>query len=260
MSDLAISEGSNSPLVDVLSEQIEGYEILSKIGTGGASDVYLGKDSAGNRVAIKRMLPPEELELYDVENPTEKLPLTPELIACYFDHEGVSLGAKKEFALGQELHHPHLMEVKKCIVTKRGTFLILELIEGKDFNHIKPGDLTPDQAKKCALDLLDVLIFALARGYMYADLCPRNVMLSRSGALKLIDLEGFEKIENHETYTPLVIQCLEHILSTGNLSLSKIHPQENPMDFLEGLYQTILEGSLQVKLSTPVDVGVLGKI
>lgn len=180
------------------------------------------------------MHPPEELELYDVENPTEKLPLTPEHIAYHFDQEGISIGAKKEFAIDQELHHLHLMEVKKCIVTTRGTFLILELIDGKDFNHIKPGELTPEQAKKCALDLTDVLIYALKRGYIYADLCLRNVMLSKTGILKLIDLKGFEKIERHgshnpyltQSFTPLLIRCIDHILSRGNLSLGEVHPQK----------------------------------
>lgn len=261
MTDLAISGDSPSFEILHLNSLEEGYEILSQIGTGGAADVYAGRDRLGNLIAIKRMLPPQELELYDASAPTEKLSITPGIIRTFFDEDGISLGAKKEWTIGQELRHPHLMEVKHLIATNKGTFLILELIDGKDLSHLKPGDLTSAEAKKYALDLLDVLIYAYRRGYFYADLCPRNVMITNKGMLKLIDLEGFEKIEEGSgDYFPLLYDCINHLLAIGQLQLKPISTEVTLIALLETFYQKISEGHFEVKLSSPENVGVLGKV
>lgn len=240
MSDLKISESSDSPLLTDLTHWIEGYEIFSKIGTGGAADVYLGKDATGSLVAIKFMLPPDQLELYDADHPTIKLPITPELISAHFDWNGISIGAKKEFEIGKILHHPYLMEVKDFVTPRIDgeiyNFLILEFLDGKNFTEIKKGDLTPLQAKKYALDLLEVLLYCYHMGYLYLDLFPRNIMLTKDGVLKLIDLEGFTKFNEREEgpiYYKLLIKCIQEILRLGDRQIKNKDLENHPSNFYD---------------------------
>ena len=138
------------------------YEVVELIGAGGMGDVYRARDPRlGRDVAIK-VLPP------DVATDSDRLRRLQE--------EARAVAA---------LSHPHI-----CQIFDVGPdYLVLEFIDGRPLS----GPLPASRALDVAVQVASALEAAHSRGILHRDLKPQNVMLTTSGAAKLLDF-GLAKI------------------------------------------------------------------
>jgi serine/threonine protein kinase/Tfp pilus assembly protein PilF len=130
--------------------QLGPYELLSRIGSGGMSEVWKARDTRlGRLVAIKKL------------NAEHSKRFEPEARAI------------------ASLNHPHI-----CHLYDIGPdYLVMEYIDGKPLSCPLPIE----QALRLAVQIADALEEAHAHGIIHRDLKPANIMVTESGAAKLLD-------------------------------------------------------------------------
>ena len=149
--------------------RLGSYEIVSLIGAGGMGEVYRARDSRLNRQVAIRVLP-------------EGTP-----------HAGELLERLRGDARLVALNHPHI-----CALHDVGPdYVVMEYVEGIPL----PLPLTRDKVVEYALQILDALGAAHAKGIVHRDLKPSNLLLTDRG-IKVLDF-GFARVaaadEDQET-------------------------------------------------------------
>src|SRR6476646_1348764 len=141
-------------------EQLGHYKIVSMIGRGGMGEVYLGTDTRLDRsVAIKV----SSREFND-----------------RFEREARAIST---------LNHPNI-----CTLHDIGpNYLVMEYIEGELLSKlIGRGPLPLDKALSYAVQIVDALAAAHAKGVIHRDLKPGNIIVTKNGA-KVLDF-GLAKV------------------------------------------------------------------
>jgi len=145
-------------------EQLGHYKILSMIGKGGMGEVYLATDMRLDRsVAIKF----SSREFND-----------------RFEREAKAIST---------LNHPNI-----CTLHDIGpNYLVMEYIEGETLSKlIERGPLPLEKALQYAVQIVDALAAAHAKGVIHRDLKPGNVIITRNGA-KVLDF-GLAKVSTEK--------------------------------------------------------------
>jgi eukaryotic-like serine/threonine-protein kinase len=126
------------------------YVLISQIGSGGMSEVWKARDTRLDRiVAVKRL---------SIEHNKR------------FEQEARAIAA---------LNHPHI-----CQLYDVGPdYLVMEFIEGQPLR----GPLSEEEALRLALQIVSALEEAHRRSIIHRDLKPANVMVTNTGAAKLLD-------------------------------------------------------------------------
>lgn len=149
---------------------LEGkYKIVSVIGKGGMSTVYLAvHQRLGQKWAIKE-ISREYCENYEM--------ISRQLIA--------------EADILKKLDHPGLPGIIDIIEKSNVIWMVMEFIEGKTLKEILQikGKIEEKQVLEWAKQLCDVLLYLHSRNpsIIYRDLKPENIILQKTGRLVLID-------------------------------------------------------------------------
>ena len=146
---------------------IGSYRLLELIGRGGMGVVYLAERADGQfekRVAIKLM--PRGLE-------------TPEMERRF----------RVERQILADLEHPGIARLLDGGVTDEGhPYLVMELVEGRTLvEDIPEGGVSLQRFFEIAIPLAETLAVAHGHGIIHRDLKPANIMVTSSGALKVLD-------------------------------------------------------------------------
>lgn len=155
----------------VIGSVIDGkYKILTLIGQGGMSKVYLAMDKRLNKQwAVKEI----EKRARDRNN------------------EVIIQSAIAEANMIKRLDHPSLPRIVDIIDNGNVIFVIMDYIEGEPLSNIlerngaQPQELVIEWAKELC-GVLDYL-HTCKPPIIYRDMKPANVMLKPDGSLKLID-------------------------------------------------------------------------
>ena len=153
-------------------DTVEGYRIMSEIGRGAASIIYLVQDPKTKQVwALKHVAK---------TNPKAQR---------FLDQ------AEIEYKIASQLNHESIRKIPKMIKTgsllkSTGLLLVMELVDGISLHEEKPKTLAE------TIDVFRQTASALAqmhdRGFVHADMKPHNVIVGTDldGKLtaKLIDL------------------------------------------------------------------------
>ena len=144
------------------------YRVVNTLGTGAGSTILLiaDKSAGGKRYALKtvRKQEPED-EIYVQQ-------------------------ALTEFEASKKLNHPAIAKVFDCRMRKawfkvRGVDLLLEYVEGKTLDEIEAPEL--GQMVLIFCQIASALTHMHRRGVFHGDLKPANIMLTKTGQVKLID-------------------------------------------------------------------------
>ncbi len=147
--------------------QLEGYEIVNRIGRGAGATISLAIQSTTRRhVAVKHVVrhsPDDEKFIAQAETEYE--------VASKLDHPGL----RKYF---------DVVRVRKWLKVKH-LFLIMEYVDGVRLEDRRPTQL-PDGLRvfrqiATGLDAMHV------HGFAHADIKPNNVLLLPHGDVKIID-------------------------------------------------------------------------
>ncbi len=151
---------------DILN--VGGYSIERRLGNGARSTIYLATDNQDHsKIALKRILfeRPEDIRVFEQ--------------------------TETEYKVAQRIDHPY---VRKCYKLKkfRSFFKLKEMLLSMEYFD---GDTLEDCP---GLSLGDVLLVfrmvatglnAMHReGFVHCDIKPNNILLSKAGSIKIIDL------------------------------------------------------------------------
>jgi class 3 adenylate cyclase/transcriptional regulator CtsR len=144
--------------------QVKGYRVLSKIGEGGMSNVFLAeRENDGAQVALKILN----------ARPSDDKQLLQRFI--------------QESALISDIEHPNVVKIYDKGFTDDYAYIAMEYFTGGSLKDVIAQGLTPRQS----LSLLAQAAAALAEihrlGIVHRDVKPANMMLRADGTMVLAD-------------------------------------------------------------------------
>lgn len=158
-------------------EQIEGYNILEKIGEGGMGQVFRALHRRLDRqVAIKRLAP--------------QLSQNQDMLKRFL----------QEARLQARLPHPNVVSIFDLVENEQGIFLIMEHVEGLTAKAMLAGrdQLTMPETLAIAEGVLCGLAFMHKNGVVHRDIKPSNIMVSKDGLVKVTDF-GIARLVDEES-------------------------------------------------------------
>lgn len=161
-------------------KKIGSYVVESTLGKGGMGEVYLAAHELLERkVALKRLLPPDD-----------------DKAAAHLEERFRREGR----ALAQLSHHG-IVGVYDLFTWRGDFYMALELIDGMDLAELlKKGALPIDVAALIGLRVAEALEHAHFHDIVHRDVKPANIMISRTGDVKLMDF-GVARDDNLDSVT-----------------------------------------------------------
>ena len=152
------------------------YVVRQLLGVGGMGEVYEAEDTRLHRAVALKVV------RHDVAaDPARRMRL------------------EREASAVAMLNHPRIVTVHSLEEHEGVLFLTMELIKGQTLAElILPGGFPLPRLLKVSTELADALNAAHARGVVHRDLKPANVMITRDGAVKVLDF-GLSQIAVDES-------------------------------------------------------------
>ena len=158
----------------VLSDR---YRVEARIGEGGMAEVYRGFDPVLNRtVAIKVLLPQ------------------------FARDAGFVARFRREAQAAARLNDPSIVGVYDTGADGDIQYIVMEFVEGRTLaEFLSTGKrVSPVQAVELTQKIATALGLAHAQGIVHRDIKPANVMVTRDGAVKVMDF-GIARLQTAET-------------------------------------------------------------
>lgn len=158
-----------SPLLVVADppprESIGPYQLFGTLGEGGMATVYRACDTRNQRlVALKVMLP--------------KLQSDEEFVGRF----------EREIEISRLLKHPNLIEYLEDGCSNGQRYLAMELALGHSLQErLRQGRLPLHEFASVTAQIASGLNFAHSRQLCHRDIKPDNIVISPSGAVKILD-------------------------------------------------------------------------
>jgi serine/threonine protein kinase len=146
------------------------FELLGRTGQGSMSKVWRARDRESGRTVCLKVLDREKTAKFEARFPGMKRP-----------SEGV---------ICMTLRHKNIVQTFEHGLSKlKEPFLVMELIDGMGLNFLI--ETRSPQLEGHRIDILtqfaDGLEHMHKQGYLHRDICPRNIMVTRDGVVKIID-------------------------------------------------------------------------
>ena len=162
---LAMKVMGSRPDDSMVGQEVGFYKILSSLGQGGMGTVYLAEDSRLNRkVALK-----------------------------FLSHDFISDGwAKRQLVKEAQavamLDHPNISAVYGFEEIGEHSFIVMQYIEGETHaDLIRNDSLSSSQIAPLAQQIVSALGNAHAHGIIHRDIKPKNIMVTPSAQVKVLD-------------------------------------------------------------------------
>lgn len=104
---------------------------------------------------------------------------------------------EREVQAVAKLEHPNIVTAHDADMAGETHFLVMQFVDGDDLAEVvkQSGPLTVDRAVDCVLQAARGLEFAHQQGVIHRDVKPRNLLLSKEGVVKILDL-GLARVED----------------------------------------------------------------
>jgi serine/threonine protein kinase len=156
------------------------YQVLEQIGHGGMGQVYKARDLRLARTVALKFLPPWKR-------------------GDSKDRDRLTLEAKYASAL----NHPNIVTVHDIAEYEGVSFIVMEHVSGETLDRrIAPEGMPVAQALEYATQIADALTAAHGNGILHGDLKPRNIMITDSRRIKLLDFGLAKELATGGTKAP----------------------------------------------------------
>ena len=185
--------------------RVSHYRLMERLGVGGMGEVYAALDETlTRRVALKAIRPEYRLS------------------------EDSKTRFLREAQILSQLDHPNICRVYDYFEEGGRDWLVLELVEGQDL-RVASTKLDWPARITVAEQIAAVLVVTHANGVVHRDLKPGNVMISRTGAVKVLDFGLARSVLLPRPAPalltgPLGVDALEQPLQPDDLDATRLPP------------------------------------
>ena len=159
----------------MIGQQMAQYKVLERIGGGAMGEIFLAQDTRLERKVALKVLPSES-----VSN-AERLQRF-----------------RTEARAAAAMNHPNIVTIHGVEEVDGIHFLAMELVDGRTLREVIPrGGLPFDEFLRIAAQLTEAVATAHAAGITHRDLKPDNVMITRTGRVKVLDF-GLAKLMDEQ--------------------------------------------------------------
>ena len=158
-------------------QQIPGYQLIGKLGSGAMADVYRARQVSLDRDVAIKVLPKRFTE-------------DPAFVERFY----------AEGRAAAKLNHSNIVQAIDVGSAGERHFFVMELVEGSTvFDHLqKHGKYKEKEALAIAIQIAEALKHAHDKGFIHRDVKPKNIMLTPSGIAKLADMGLARKVSDRE--------------------------------------------------------------
>src|SRR3984885_4356885 len=145
--------------------EIEHYEILKKLGSGGSGVVYLANDTLLMRPVVLKILKRGALSL-----------------------EQMRTTVLREARLASAIEHPNVCAIYEVGESSDEAYIVMQYVPGRSLDRvIAQGPANVQLVLSVGTQIADGLNAAHQIGIYHRDLKPANVMLTDGGLVKILD-------------------------------------------------------------------------
>ncbi len=157
----AIGQGGTQPL------RVGNYDVLDRLGAGGMGTVFKARHRRMKRVVALKVL-------------SADLCLDASFVLRF----------QREVETIARLSHPNIVMAYDADEAEVGHFLVMEFVDGRDLASVveSDGPMSVSGAIDCIQQAATGLAYAHGQGIIHRDIKPHNLLLARSGVLKVTDL------------------------------------------------------------------------
>jgi serine/threonine protein kinase len=103
------------------------------------------------------------------------------------DEEGLPASAVREISILKRLHHVSIVSLLDVCVSSSSLLMVLEFVKHNLRAHLHPGQkpFGPELIRSYAFQLLSCVTYLHDHGVVHCDIRPENILLERTGLLKL---------------------------------------------------------------------------
>jgi eukaryotic-like serine/threonine-protein kinase len=155
----------------MIGQRLLHYEIIEVLGQGGMGTVYQARDTRLNRLVALKVFARDRI--LDVDKRQRFM---------------------QEAQAASSLNHPHIVTIYDIGQADGDWFIAMEYVPGQPLSKAIPyKGMAVDDVLRYGIQIADALACAHAAGIIHRDLKPGNVMVTASGATKLVDF-GLAKL------------------------------------------------------------------
>ncbi len=149
------------------AQQIPGFQVISKLGQGAMAVVFKGKQLSLDRMVAIKVLP-------------KRLSENQEFVDRFY----------QEGRAAARLNHPNIVQAFDVGEAGGYHYFVMEYIDGKTVYDLLTDGGTVDEAEALRITLQSAraLEHAHAQGLIHRDVKPKNLMITKSGDVKLADM------------------------------------------------------------------------
>jgi serine/threonine-protein kinase len=161
-----------------IGDTVGGYEIVGVLGSGGMGEVYRVRNVISDRVDAMKVL-----------------------LASLQRDQDFATRFLREIKVQARLVHPNIAQLYTAFEHQGNLMMILELVDGMSLlDMLQHGRLPLLSAVDYASQALTALSYAHAQDVIHRDIKPGNIMVTRAGAVKLMDF-GIAKAATDRSLT-----------------------------------------------------------
>ena len=174
------------------------YEIVSRLGAGGMSEVYRAHDPRIRRDVAVKVLPPTFARFADRMH--------------RFEQEARAAGA---------LNHPNLLTIFDTGSADGKPYIVTELLEGHTLRSLMrengvAAKLALRKVADYSIQIANGLAAAHDRGIVHRDLKPDNIFVTKDGRVKILDF-GVAKLRSADEFALSDDDTMEQDTSPGTV-------------------------------------------